>query len=173
MTGAQKRFCDEYLIDLNATRAYKVAYPRCKKDETARTNSSRLLTYANIQQYINTRQKELSEKVEITQERVLQELAKLAFLDIRKIYDNNGAVKDIQELDESTAGAISSIETVEQFETVLGVKVKTGETKKVKFNDKSKALELLAKHLGLFNDKMEVNLKYEDYVKQVEDDEEY
>ena len=44
MTDAQKRFCDEYLIDLNATRAYKVAYPNCKKDETARANGSRLLT---------------------------------------------------------------------------------------------------------------------------------
>ena len=38
MTEAQKRFCNEFLIDLNATRAYKVAYPNCKKDETARAN---------------------------------------------------------------------------------------------------------------------------------------
>ena len=53
MTDAQKRFCDEYLIDLNATRAYKVAYPNCKKDETARANGSRLLTKANIQIYVS------------------------------------------------------------------------------------------------------------------------
>lgn len=43
MTDAQKRFCDEYLIDLNATRAYKVAYPNCKKDETASAVGSRML----------------------------------------------------------------------------------------------------------------------------------
>lgn len=38
MTDAQKRFCDEYLVDLNATRAYKVAYPRVKKDTVAKSN---------------------------------------------------------------------------------------------------------------------------------------
>ena len=43
MADAQKRFCDEYLIDLNATRAYKVAYPNCKKDETASAAGSRML----------------------------------------------------------------------------------------------------------------------------------
>lgn len=44
LTAKQKIFADEYPIDLNATRAYKVAYPKIKKDETARANSSRMLT---------------------------------------------------------------------------------------------------------------------------------
>ena len=48
MTKKQKIFADEYLIDLNATRAYKVAYPRVKNDEVARANGSRLLTNANV-----------------------------------------------------------------------------------------------------------------------------
>ena len=43
LTAKQKIFADEYLIDLNATRAYKVAYPKVKKDETAAANSSRML----------------------------------------------------------------------------------------------------------------------------------
>ena len=59
MTDKQKRFCDEYLIDLNATRAYKTAYPSIKKDETARANGSRLLTYANIKKYIEERTRPL------------------------------------------------------------------------------------------------------------------
>lgn len=53
MTEKQKIFADEYLIDLNGTRAYKAAYKTCKKDETARTNASRLLTNANIKKYID------------------------------------------------------------------------------------------------------------------------
>ena len=53
MTEKQKRFADEYLIDLNATRAYKAAYPSVKKDEAARANASRLLTNANIRAYID------------------------------------------------------------------------------------------------------------------------
>ena len=53
MTNAQKRFCDEYLIDLNATRAYKVAYPKCKEDETANAASSRMLRNVKVQEYIS------------------------------------------------------------------------------------------------------------------------
>ena len=58
MTKKQKIFADEYLIDLNATRAYKVAYPRVKNDEVARANGSRLLTNANVAAYIEKRMKE-------------------------------------------------------------------------------------------------------------------
>ena len=48
MTEKQKIFADEYLIDLNATRAYKVAYPAVKKDETAMANGSRMLRNAKV-----------------------------------------------------------------------------------------------------------------------------
>lgn len=53
MTEKQKRFADEYLKDCNATRAYKAAYPNVKSNSAARVNSSKLLTNANIQNYID------------------------------------------------------------------------------------------------------------------------
>lgn len=53
MTDKQKKFCDEYLIDCNATRAYKVAYPNIKNDHSARTLASRLLTKVDIKTYID------------------------------------------------------------------------------------------------------------------------
>ena len=59
MTEKQKLFADEYLIDCNATRAYKVAYPTVKKGEVARANASRLLTNANVQKYINDRMQKI------------------------------------------------------------------------------------------------------------------
>lgn len=149
MTDAQKRFCDEYLIDLNATRAYKVAYPNCKKDETARANGSRLLTKANIQIYVSDKIKEREQRTEITQDMVIKELAKIAFLDIRKLYTENGQLKNIADIDSDTAGAISQLETLEEY----------GDTQKVKLLDKTKALELLGRHLGMFNDKIDVNVK--------------
>ena len=63
MTEKQKIFADEYLIDLNATRAYRAAYPAVKKDETARANGSRMLTNANVKKYIDKRLEEIhSEK---------------------------------------------------------------------------------------------------------------
>lgn len=53
MTDKQKKFCDEYLIDCNATRAYKAAYPNIKNDHSARTLASRLLTKVDIKTYID------------------------------------------------------------------------------------------------------------------------
>lgn len=156
MTKAQQIFCDEYLIDLNATRAYKVAYKSCKKDETARTNGSRLLTKANIQVYISEKMKEREERTEITQDMVIKELAKIAFLDIRKLYTKNGNLKGVADMDDNTAGAISSLETLEEYGED---REKIGNTQKVKLLDKTKALELIGRHLGIFNDKLDVNVK--------------
>ena len=69
MTEKQKLFADEYLIDCNATRAYKVEYPTVKKDEVARANASRLLTNANVQKYINDRMQKIhNEKTADAQE---------------------------------------------------------------------------------------------------------
>ena len=58
MTKKQKIFADEYLIDLNATRAYRVAYPSVKKDETAAVNGSKLLRNTKVQEYISERMQE-------------------------------------------------------------------------------------------------------------------
>ena len=116
MTEAQKRFCDEYLIDLNATRAYKVAYKRCKKDETANVNGSKLLRNTKVKEYILQKQAEIQKRTEITQDRVLKELAKIAFGDIRKLYTDNGALRNIVDLEDDIAGAISGVETFEEYE---------------------------------------------------------
>ena len=159
MTDAQKRFCDEYLIDLNATRAYKVAYPRCKKDETANAASSRMLRNVKVQEYISKKQQEIEKRTEITQDMVIKELAKIAFLDIRKLYTENGQLKNIADIDSDTAGAISQLETLEEYEGYGDDREKIGDTQKVKLLDKTKALELLGRHLGIFNDKIDVNVK--------------
>ena len=159
MTDAQKRFCDEYLIDLNATKAYKVAYSRCKKDETASVNGSKLLRNTKVQEYISRKQKEIEKRTEVTQDRVIKELAKIAFLDIRKLYTDNGQLKNVADLDSDTAGAISSLETLEEYDGYGDDREKIGDTQKVKLLDKTKALELLGRHLGIFNDKLDVNVK--------------
>lgn len=159
MTNAQKIFCDEYLTDLNASRAYKVAYKNCKSDLTARTNGSKLLTKTNIQNYINEKMKEREQRTEVTQDMVIKELAKIAFLDIRKLYTENGQLKNIADIDNETAGAISSLETLEEYDGYGDDREKIGDTQKIKLLDKTKALELLGRHLGIFNDKLNVNIK--------------
>lgn len=69
MTEKQKRFCDEYLIDCNATRAYKAVYRNIKSDVVAATNGGRLLRNAEVQKYISDQMEELhSEKTADAQE---------------------------------------------------------------------------------------------------------
>ena len=156
MTDAQKRFCDEYLIDLNATRAYKVAYSSCKKDETANVNGSKLLRNTKVKEYIMNKQKEREERTQVTQDMVIKELAKIAFLDISKLYNESGGLKNIHDIDSDTVRAISSLETFEEFEGFGADREHIGDVKKVKMLDKTKALELLGKHLGLFTEKVKV-----------------
>ena len=172
MTDAQKRFCDEYLIDLNATRAYKFAYKRCKKDETANVNGSKLLRNTKVKEYIAQKQTEIQKRTEITQDRVLKELAKIAFGDIRKLYTENGALRNIIDLEDDIAGAISGVETFEEYEGRGADREYIGDTKKVKMIDKTKALELIGKHLGMFKEtNININTNYEEYLKRVEGDE--
>ena len=147
MTDKQKRFCDEYLIDLNATRAYKTAYPLIKKDETARANGSRLLTYANIKKYIEERMQERQERTEVTQDQVVKELAAIAFAkatDYAEVRDGQVIIKNTTDLSDMMVRAIAGIK-----EGRNGVEIK--------LNDKGKALELLGRHLGMFKDRMEVS----------------
>ena len=147
MTEKQKIFADEYLIDLNATRAYRKAYPSVKRDETAAQAGSRMLRNVKVAVYIQERMQERQKRTEITQDRVLQELAAIAFAkatDYAEVKDECVKIKDTKDLDEQQIRAIAGIK-----EGKFGIEVK--------LNDKEKALELLGRHLGMFKDKVEVS----------------
>ena len=148
MTNSQKRFCDEYLIDFNAPRAYKAAYKSCRKDETANVNGSKLLRNTKVQEYIAEKQQEMQERNKITQDTIIQELAKIALFNIKDIYNEDGTLKKVTELDDDTAKAISGVKILQKAGAMKIILSKT--------NDKTKALELLGKHLGMF--KENVNL---------------
>ena len=79
MTEKQKKFADEYLIDLNATRAYKAAYKSVKNDNSAAVNASKLLRNTKVAAYIEEKIAERSERTEIKQDDVVKELAKIGF----------------------------------------------------------------------------------------------
>lgn len=147
MTEKQKIFANEYLIDLNATRAYRVAYPSVKKDETAAAAATRMLRNVKVAAYIQERMRERQKRTEITQDRVLQELAAIAFAkatDYAEVENGQVIIKDTVNLDEQQVKAIAGIK-----EGKYGIEVK--------LNDKEKALELLGRHLGMFKDRMEVS----------------
>jgi phage terminase small subunit len=147
LTDKQARFCEEYLIDLNATQAaIRAGY----SENSAMEQGYQLLQNTSVKEHLKKRQQKLQEKTGITQERVLNELAAIAFSDVRKFYNEDGTLKQITELDDETASALSGMDIDEIFEFVDGKKEKIGNTKKIKRWDKVKALENLAKHLGLF-----------------------
>lgn len=155
MTEKQKIFADEYLIDLNATRAYKVAYPNVKKDETAASAAARLLRNVNVQEYIDKRMKDREKRTEVTQDRVVQELASIAFAKVTDYVGirSNGTtsivvMKSTDDLTDDQVRAIAGIK-----EGANGIEIK--------LNDKEKALELLGRHLGMFKDKVDISGKVE------------
>ncbi len=171
MTDAQKRFCDEYLIDLNATRAYKVAYPNCKKDETASAAGSRMLGNVKVQEYISKKQKQIEKRTEVTQDMVIKELSAIAFskasdyAKLKKmkrnipIFDKEGTIVNYKE-EEYTGIEFTPTDELseEQKKALSGIKQgKFG--LEVNSCDKVRALELLGRHLGIFNDKLDLNVK--------------
>jgi len=157
MTEAQKRFCDEYILDFNATRAYRAAYPKCKTDEAASAAGCRMLGNVNVQRYIQEQKEEMKEKINVTKEQVINQIARIAFGDIRKLYNENGGLKNIQDLDDDAAAIVAGIETTEEFDGYGEDREQIGYTKKVKIASKDKALDMLGKYFGIFKEKVEIN----------------
>lgn len=145
LTPKQKLFCKYYLISLNATdAAIKAGYSK----KTANRIGTENLSKPVIREYLESQMKKREEKLDITADKVIAEIAKLAFAnttDILEITDHGVVIKDLTKLDTS---CISSAEEVFDKEGMrLGVKIK--------LHDKTKNLELLGRHLGLFKDKIE------------------
>ncbi len=167
MTNKQKLFVDEYLIDLNATRAYKTIYKNVKNDETAAQAGSRLLRNVKVAAYINERMKDREKRTEITQDMVLRELATIGFADVtdfakiveksymKPIFDKDGNKTGEEEVFYKTVD-ITETENIppEKIRAIAGIKQGANGIE-IKTNDKVKALELLRKHLGMFTDKVE------------------
>jgi phage terminase small subunit len=149
LTPKQERFCEEYLIDLNATQAaIRAGYSK----KTAKEQAAMLLTKLNIQSFIEKLKKLRSEKTNITVERVLQELARIAFFDPRKLYDADGKLLNVKDLDTDTAAVIASAKIC-----VSEKGDKNDYVKEYRFADKKGALELIGKHLSMFTDKIDLN----------------
>lgn len=151
LTPKQKKFVEEYVIDWNATRAYKIAYPDAS-DKAAESSSSRLIRNGKIQAYAENIQKDLSKLSGLTAMRNLLELKKIAFSNMSDFKKDWFDIEDYEKLDPETKAAISEI-------TTEVTRVKLGEKKIIKFklHDKLKAIEMINKMLG-FNDPDKVDV---------------
>lgn len=148
LTKKQQMFVDEYLIDLNATQAaIRAGYSVDSAKEIGCEN----LTKPNIQQAIGAAMAERSKRTGINQDRVVLELAKIAFVKMTDIVDSQGKIKN-----SATDDDLACIESMKykSSESDTGSSIE----REVKIAPKLKALELLGKHLGMWNDKIDVNV---------------
>lgn len=147
LTPKQQRFVDEYMIDMNATQSYRRAGYSAKSDRTAGVEGHKLLNKPKIQEAIQERRDAQQKRTEVTADKVINQLAKIAFADIKDFvtWDKEGNVilKDADKVDGTLVNEISSDPG------------EWGNKFKFKRNDQLKALELLGKHMKLFTDKVE------------------
>lgn len=148
LTERQQKFVDEYLIDLNATQAAIRAGYSAK---TADQQGSRLLTNVKVQQVISEIMAERSKRTGINQDRVVQELAKIALVNMSDIINDKGEIKP-----SATADDLSCIESIKYKHSASDSSEMV--EREIKVASKLKALELLGKHLGMWNDKIDVNV---------------
>ena len=148
MTKKQKLFVEEYLIDLNATQAaIRAGY----SPDTAKAIGSENLTKPDIRAHIDKAMAERTKRTGVNADRVVMELAKIAFINAMDVIDTKTATVKADALPEDTAA-------------IQSVKVKTSSSensemveREIKMADKIKALELLGKHLGMFKDRVELS----------------
>ena len=140
LTPKQACFVEEYLTDLNATQAaIRAGY----SPKMAGRIGFQLLEKSGIQAAIQAAQRERSARTGVTADRVVQEIARVAFASLSDVmtWGPSGAqVRPDNEITPEAAAAIAEI-----TETNFGVKVK--------LHNKVAALEQLAKHVGLYNDR--------------------
>lgn len=153
ITDKQKRFCEEYVIDWNGTRAaIKAGY----SEKTAGVIAMENLKKPYIQQYIEEIQKDLSKLSGVTALRNILELKKIAYASIAQFKDGWMAEKDFNDLTEDQKSCLSEI--VHQTKSY---KDSTDKIVKFKLHDKQKAIELLNKMLG-FNEADKIDLSNSD-----------
>lgn len=133
MTEKQKRFCDEYLIDCNATRAYKTVYKNVKSDVVAATNGGRLLRNAEVQKYIAEQMEEIHNEKTADAQEVIEYLT--------SVLRGESTAQEI--VVEGTGDGCSEARTMEKSPSE---------------KERLKAAELLGKRYSLFTDKVETDV---------------
>lgn len=155
LNAKRERFCQEYLVDLNATRAaLRAGYsPR-----TANEQGSQLLAELSVADRIATLMAERQERTHVSQDEVVRELALIAFSDTRHIaMDDLGRLELAADAPPQAMRAVQSVKHKKRVE-------KGGDViheAEYRLWSKTDALKTLANHLGMLTDKVDLNLEGE------------
>ncbi len=154
LTAKQELFCREYLVDLNAEAAAKRAGYAAKN---AAREGCMLLKKPHVVQLVERLKSRQYQRLELKADNVLQELARIGFLDPAHVFDLQGVMLPIHEMPEEIRRAISSIEV----ETLYGgrgeAREAVGQLTKIKFWSKVDALQALGKHFNLWVERLEIS----------------
>jgi len=149
-----------YVNNLTKGMPQKEAYIKAgykARGKAAEAHASRLYAQPDIQAELKKRRNGAAERAEVSKARVLDEYAKIAFLNPQDFYDDTGKLKEIHELDPDVAAAFGGMDVIRKYYKHGSYDI----VKKIKFIDKKGALDSLARHLGLFNDKVNVGFEAE------------
>ena len=139
LTDRQERFCLEYVVDLNATKAaIRAGYA----EKNAYATGAENLRKPEIKKKIAQLQSEIAKRTEIIVDMVVRELAAIGFADVRECFDASGNLINPSKLPDSIAKVVAGIDMIEVKKDVR--------VKKIKLWNKVQALESLAKHLGMY-----------------------
>lgn len=151
LTPKQRLFVEEYLIDLNASQAaIRAGYSEKTADRIGHENLKKL----EIQKAINEAMKQRAERLEITQDKVLKEIALVAFGRLSNVLtqtSDGDVFVDLSAMSESDKALLSEVQCTKHV-----TDASTTVTTKIKANDRLKALDMLMRHLGGYNDQLEV-----------------
>ena len=156
ITDKMRQFVDEYLIDLNGTQAaIRAGY----SESTAQEQSSQLLARPDIRALIEQAQKDRVDRVQINQDTTVNELKTIAFSDVADfvIVKEGGVIEQrpFNELKKEQTRCVKKIkQTVRTAQSSDGAVIHQTAVLELDLYDKVKSLELLGRHLGIFNDKL-------------------
>ena len=147
----RQRFVEEYMVDFNVSNAALRAGVNA-------VTGRKWMKVPEVHLAISARMREIRHRTDVTQDRIVAQMARVAFGDIRNLFDANGNLKPIHELSEDESAMIEALDVVEGKTDKGNVLL---QTKKIKLASKLAYLERLGRYRGLFNDKIEIDARVE------------
>lgn len=152
LSPKQKRFVEEYLTDLNATQAaIRAGYSA----RSSKQHADVLLSKPHIAAAVAEAKAQRSQRTEVNQDYVLRRMVEIDQMDVLDIMDDTMQLKPVSQWPRVWRQYLSGMDLAEIFEGRGEDRDMVGVLKKIKWPDKTKNLELLGRHLGMFKDRVE------------------
>jgi len=150
MTRNMKLFADRWLVDRNATKAYKIAFPNTKNDQSAGAQGCVMLKDPRVQKHIKEKMANIAKKIDIDIEWVLRRFKLLVDYNVDDFFDEDGNVRPLEQISPDKLYAVCGLKSVTTITNKKKKQIKRTIIKDLKFPDKKGVLDSLAKYLGMF-----------------------